>query len=59
MSMEKFFEVRGLLCRIFTSLEPEMTCNIAHGIYILLEISFGMEAAIFEATEAYLYMSRD
>lgn len=59
MSMEKFFEVRGLLCRLFNLLEPKMTYNIAHGIFILPETSFGMEAAIFEATEAYLYMSRD
>lgn len=59
MSVEKFFEVRGLFCRIYRFPKAEMTSQIALKIHIFCESSFGMEAAIFEATEAYLYLSRD
>lgn len=59
MSVEKFFEVRGLFCRIYCFSKAEMTSQIALKIHIFCESSFGMEAAIFEATEAYLYLSRD
>lgn len=59
MSVEKFFEVRGLFCRIYCFPKAEMTSQIALKIHIICESSFGMEAAIFEATEAYLYLSRD
>lgn len=59
MSVEKFFEVRDLFCRIYCFPKAEMTSQIALKIHIFCESSFGMEAAIFEATEAYLYLSRD
>lgn len=56
MSVEKFFEVRGLFCRIYCFPKAEMTSQIALKIHIFCESSFGMEAAIYLKLRKHIYI---